>query len=214
MRLTQDQLIIWKLYGNGSVTVWKLEGRPPATTSKVSSGSPSFLSALTSFLFALTFSSASSASPSVVQMAEIPCKPMALKTAVDMQGKTVAVATKTSSGPAFWPYERSYAINFFDMEQQAVIRVIPVTHTFSSMFWVGKEDLLLGQTVNGKPKVEVGMDRVYAVTDMPACILKHTYLHALTHTLMLHSISPLPHIYTHPTGSFSRTVGLCRAFSL
>jgi len=113
--------------------IWKLYGTGPSPCGNWKAGPPATTS----------------------KMAEIPCKPMALKTAVDMQGKTVAVATETSSGPAFWPYERSYAINFFDMEQQAVIRVIPVTHTFSSMFWVGKEDLLLGQTVNGKPKVEI-----------------------------------------------------------
>ena len=112
-----------------------------------------FFFALTSFLFALTSSSASSASPSVVQMAEIPCKPMELVTAVDVLGKTVAVAIRTSFGPA------PYSIHFYDMEQHAVIRVIPVKHTFTSMFWMGKEDLLLGQTVNAQPKVQVYLGR-------------------------------------------------------
>ena len=155
VRLRQDKLNIWDPYAyDGSVTVWKLTGRPPPATT-VSSDSPSSSSSSASS----ATSSASSASPSVVRVAEIRCQPLRLDTAVDVKGKTVAVAAKTSFGPA------PNSIHLYDIERQAVIRVIPVNHSLTSMFWLGKEDLLLGQKANSKPEVQVGRDRVYAVTD-------------------------------------------------
>ena len=82
-------------------------------------------------------------------MAEIRCQPLARQsTAVDLRKKTAAVATRTSSGPV--------KIKFFDIEQPAVvIRVIPLDHPLTSMFWVGEEELLLTQTVDSKPKVQI-----------------------------------------------------------
>ena len=92
-----------------------------------------------------------------------------MTTAVDLRGKTAAVAIMTLSEPA------PHAINVYDIERRAVIRVIPLNDPLISMFWLGKEDLLLTQTVDSKAKVQV-----LSGDDSYSCAHRHASQHTKT----------------------------------
>lgn len=165
LQLRQDQLIVCVKYESEPVTVWKLKGQPPPATAMSSTAS------------------SSSSAPSVVLVAEISCGPSALVKAVDIHGKMAAVATKTRNELA----PATYQIVLFDTEQKVVTRVIPLDQTFTSMSWLGREDIVVGQRQNGNLvlKVEVRIhpqnrSRLHAPTDMPASTPKRRSVHTFT----------------------------------